>query len=91
MGRVTVSDPTAAANALDKLSTTSGGPFKTASLKRVPGGWEYVTKHSALPVLLVGNQLVVGKASVGDLKPFASRDDHACSRMLRAPLRTGSA
>lgn len=71
MGRVTVSNPTATANVLDKLATTPGA-LRSDSLKRVAGRWELVTKHSTLPVLLVGNQLVVGKASVADLKAFAS-------------------
>ena len=71
MGRVTVSDPTAAANVLNKLSALRG-VFKTNSLKRVAGGWRYGTAHSALPVVLVGNQLVIGKAPLARLKAFAT-------------------
>ena len=71
MGRVTVSDPAAAANVLDKLATTPGA-LKTASVKRVAGGWDLVTKHSTIPVLLVGNQLVAGKTRIVDLKAFAT-------------------
>jgi hypothetical protein len=70
MGRVTVSDPTAAANVLDKLSTAR--VFNKKPLKRVAGGWQYVTAHRTLPVVLVGNQLVLGKAPVAQLKAFAT-------------------
>jgi hypothetical protein len=68
MGRVTVSDPTAAANVLDKLSVN----VKGNTLRKSAGGWSFVTKKSVLPVVLVGNQLVVGKAPVAALKAFAT-------------------
>ncbi len=68
MGRVTVSDPTAAANILDKLSTN----VKGNTLRKTADGWGYITKHRVLPVLLVGNQLVVGSAPVATLKAFAT-------------------
>jgi hypothetical protein len=71
MGRVTVSDPTAAADVLNKLSSLRG-VFKTNSLRRVARGWRYITGTSALPMLLVGNQLVVGKGTVAQLKAFAT-------------------
>jgi hypothetical protein len=68
MGRVTVSDPTAAANVLDKLSVN----VKGNTLRKSADGWSFVTKKSVLPVVLVGKQLVVGKAPVAALKAFAT-------------------
>jgi hypothetical protein len=69
IGRVTVSDPAAAANVLNKLSTAH---VKGHMLKKTGDGWEYTTAHRALPVLLVGNQLVVGSGTPAALKAFAS-------------------
>lgn len=69
MGRVTVSDPVAAADVLDKLATNDTG--KT-TLRKTTDGWLYVTKRRSLPVVLVGNQLAVGEATVPELKAFAT-------------------
>jgi hypothetical protein len=69
IGRVTVSDPGAATDVLDKLSTTH---VKGNTLKKTSDGWEYMTKRRALPVLLVGNQLVVGNGTPAALRAFAT-------------------
>jgi hypothetical protein len=54
---------------LNKLSTTH---VKGNTLKKTSDGWEYMTKRRALPVLLVGNQLVVGNGTPAALRAFAT-------------------
>jgi hypothetical protein len=74
MGRVTVTDPAAAAQTLAKLmtapkalSTTATGVTKTGSFYRVKQ-----KDGTVLTLGVVGDQLVVGQATVAQLQQFAA-------------------
>jgi hypothetical protein len=74
IGRVTVSNPSAAANVLAKLASAPHGLFKNATKISKLGGGFYVIKEpkTTLTVGVAGNQLVLGKATVAQDKAFAA-------------------
>ena len=74
IGRVTVSNPSAAANVLAKLASAPRGLFKNGSKISKLGGGFYVIKEpkTTLTVGIAGNQLVLGKATVAQDKAFAA-------------------
>ena len=74
MGRVTVTDPTAAAQTLTKLLTAPKALFKTATSVTKTGDFYTVNESGGTTVNigLVGNQLVVGKATQAQLQQFAA-------------------
>ena len=74
MGRVTVTDPTAAADILAKLTTAPKALFKSATSVTKQGSFYAIKKANGSSILvgLVGNQLVVGKATQADLEQFAA-------------------
>jgi hypothetical protein len=74
MGRATVSDPTAAAHALSELATAPKSLFTKATSVASVGGGLYAIKEpgTTITVGLIGNQLVAGRATVAQLRAFAS-------------------
>ncbi len=74
IGRVTVSNPSAAANVLAKLAGAPHGLFKNGTKISKLGGGFYVIKEpkTTLTVGVAGNQLVLGKATVAQDRAFAA-------------------
>jgi hypothetical protein len=75
IGRVTVSNPAAAAKVLAKLASASHGLFNNGTTTDKLGDGFYATKKGSKPtttVGIVGNQLVLGKATVAQDKAFAA-------------------
>lgn len=74
MGRAMVSDPAAAAQALAKIAGAPRTFFNRATRASSLGGGFYAIKEpqSVLTIGLVGNQLVAGKATVSQLRGFAT-------------------
>jgi Protein of unknown function (DUF3352) len=74
MGRVQVSDPAAAASNVSKLLSTPQSVFsKRTKASKAGGGFYKVTeaKGTTFLVGVVGNELVVGKATPAQLRTFA--------------------
>ncbi len=74
LGRVGLANPAAATRTLSKLATDPRDVFpKARGVVREPGGF-YLVKEPAETIALgvVGNQLLVGKATVAQLRSFAS-------------------
>jgi hypothetical protein len=74
MGRVGLSNPTAAASALSKLMTQPHSVFdKSTSVHRLGGGFYAINEsHQTITVGVVGSQLLVGKATPAQLRSFAA-------------------
>jgi Protein of unknown function (DUF3352) len=74
MGRVGLSNPTAAASALSKLMTQPHSVFdKSTSVRRLGGGFYAINEsHQTITVGVVGSQLLVGKATPAQLRSFAA-------------------
>ena len=73
IARLTLSDPAAANDILSKLSRAPRSTLRGGQLKRVGNHFELVNDTgSAIPVTIVGNQLVLGKATLGQLRAFAA-------------------
>ncbi len=74
MGRVGLSNPTAAASALSKLMTQPRSVFNTpTSVHRLGGGFYAITEsHQTITLGVVGSQLLVGKATPAQLRSFAA-------------------
>ena len=74
MGRAGVSDPAAAASTLSKLASAPRSVFnKATSIAHLGGGFYAVHEPGQTITLgVVGNQLVVGKATAAQLRSFAS-------------------
>jgi hypothetical protein len=73
IGRVTVSNPSAAANVLAKLASAPHGLFKNATkISKLGGGFYAIKGKTTLTVGVTGNQLVLGKATVAQDKAFAA-------------------
>ena len=75
MGRATVSDPAAAATTLAKLARARRGITSTKSkVVSLGSGFYAITegRGSTVVIGLVGNQLVVGKATPAQLRAFAA-------------------
>jgi hypothetical protein len=73
--RAEVSDPTAAASTLSKLVTLPSAVLgKATSVKSLSGGFYEITQPDSAPITIgvVGNQLVVGKATPTQLRAFAA-------------------
>jgi hypothetical protein len=82
VGRAGVSDGAAAAKALKSLATAPQGLFKTGTTITPAGGGFYSVHEppaTTLTVGVVGNQVVAGKATVAQLKTFASAPASAAS------------
>jgi Protein of unknown function (DUF3352) len=74
MGRAALSDPASATQILSELVTAPRSAFNnTKSIARLSGGF-YAIKdpHQTINIGIVGNQLVLGKASVAQLRAFAA-------------------
>jgi hypothetical protein len=74
IGRVTVSNQSAATNVLAKLASAPHGLFKSDTKASKLGGGFYLIKEpkTTLTIGVVGNQLVLGKATVAQEKAFAA-------------------
>ena len=74
MGRVGLSDPTAAATGLAKLMTQPRSVFtEPTSVRRLGGGFYAVRgSHQTIMVGVVADQLLVGKATPAQLRAFAA-------------------
>ncbi len=74
MGRAEVSDPSTASSDLAKLASAPKDVFsKATGVKSIGGGfYEIRESGTTLTVGVVGNQLLVGKASATQLRSFAS-------------------
>ncbi len=73
IGRVSVSDPAAATQALSKLYANPTGLFsKPAAIKKLPGGMFAIKNGKrTIDLGIVGNQLVVGNTGPAQLRAFA--------------------
>lgn len=73
IGRVSVSDPAAATQALAKLASAPSGLFPNASSVKKLGGGVYSVKQGKRPVDLgvIGNQFVVGNTGAAQLRAYA--------------------
>ena len=74
MGRVTVSDPSAAASTLAKLGGAPQGLFKKSTrVAKLPGGFYAIHEPATtITVGVIGNQLVAGKATPAQMRTFAA-------------------
>lgn len=74
MGRASVSDPATAASDLNKLVTQPRAVFSTVTSVSKLGGGFYALKEpkQTITVGVTGNQLVAGRASVAQLRAFAT-------------------
>jgi hypothetical protein len=74
IGRVALSDPGAAKDALAKLASQPRAVFRTATtVTREPGGFYALKRPSGtITIGVVGDQLVVGQASPARLRAFAT-------------------
>jgi hypothetical protein len=74
VGRATVSDPSEMAQALSKLAHASSGVFKRGASMAGVGGGFYAIREPAVTITVgvVGNQLVAGRATVAQLRSFAT-------------------
>ncbi len=75
MGRVTVSDPSKVSQIVTKLATQPGAFFAHATKTKSLGGGFYSVQDNKTPLTIgvAGSQLLVGKASVAQLRAFASQ------------------
>jgi hypothetical protein len=75
MGRVAVSDPSKVGQIVTKLASQPGAFFAHSATTRSLGGGFYAVKNgkTTLTVGVAGGQLLVGKASVAQLRDFAGQ------------------